>query len=154
MLQTLYATSVAAQTLKIWQASILACFIEFIGAVALRSRVPSTLKSGIFGLKKFQPIPLTFMVSMGCAEVRSATFLIIATGYSSPRAVLRPLLVLLQVLVLRHRHVERGFSLVAFSPKLTLLKLSPYWSRPASLLLLFSPLNSVSSRGRIFSNRD
>lgn len=79
-----YATSVAAQTLKMWQAGILACFTEFIGAVALGSKVTSTIKSGIFGLKKFQPIPPTFMLVMGCAEVGSATFLTIATLNGMP----------------------------------------------------------------------
>ncbi|KAF2845652.1 phosphate transporter [Plenodomus tracheiphilus IPT5] len=79
-----YATSVAAQTLKMWQAGILACFTEFLGAVALGSRVTSTIKSGIFGLTKFQPIPPTFMLVMGCAEVGSATFLTIATLYGMP----------------------------------------------------------------------
>jgi len=79
-----YATSVAAQTLKMWQAGILACFTEFLGAVALGSRVTSTIKSGVFGLKKFQPVPPTFMLVMGCAEVGSATFLTIATLYGMP----------------------------------------------------------------------
>ncbi|KAF9698014.1 hypothetical protein EKO04_004211 [Ascochyta lentis] len=79
-----YATSVAARTLKMWQAGILACFTEFLGAVALGSRVTSTIKSGIFGLSKFQPIPPTFMLVMGCAEVGSATFLTIATLYGMP----------------------------------------------------------------------
>lgn len=79
-----YATSVAAQTLKMWQAGILACFTEFLGAVALGSRVTSTIKSGVFGLTKFQPVPPTFMLVMGCAEVGSATFLTIATLYGMP----------------------------------------------------------------------
>lgn len=79
-----YATSVAAQTLKMWQAGILSFFTEFLGAVALGSRVTSTIKSGIFGLKKFQPVPPTFMLVMGCAEVGSATFLTIATFYGMP----------------------------------------------------------------------
>ena len=79
-----YATSVAAQTLKMWQAGILACFTEFIGAVALGSRVTSTIKSGIFGLTKFQPVLPTFMLVVGCAEVGSATFLAIATLYGMP----------------------------------------------------------------------
>jgi len=79
-----YATSVAAQTLKMWQAGILACFTEFLGAVALGSKVTSTIKSGVFGLKKFQPVPPTFMLVMGCAEVGSATFLTIATLYGMP----------------------------------------------------------------------
>lgn len=79
-----YATSVAAQTLKMWQAGILACFTEFLGAVALGSRVTSTIKSGVFGPAKFQAAPATFMLVMGCAEVGSATFLTIATFYGMP----------------------------------------------------------------------
>lgn len=79
-----YATSVAARTLKMWQAGILACITEFVGAVALGSRVTSTIKSGVFGLTKFQPAPPTFMLVMGCAEVGSATFLTIATFYGMP----------------------------------------------------------------------
>jgi phosphate/sulfate permease len=79
-----YATSVAARTLKMWQAGILACFTEFLGAVALGARVTSTIKSGVFGLDKFKPTPATFMLVMGCAEVGSATFLTIATFYGMP----------------------------------------------------------------------
>ncbi|KAF2998223.1 hypothetical protein E8E13_005440 [Curvularia kusanoi] len=79
-----YATSVAARTLKMWQAGILASITEFIGAVAMGSRVTSTIKSGVFGLTKFQPAPPTFMLVMGCAEVGSATFLTIATFYGMP----------------------------------------------------------------------
>jgi phosphate/sulfate permease len=79
-----YATSVAARTLKMWQAGILACFTEFLGAVALGSKVTSTIKSGVFGPEKFQANPATFMLVMGCAEVGSATFLTIATFYGMP----------------------------------------------------------------------
>ena len=69
-----YATSVAARTLKMWQAGILACFTEFLGAVALGSRVTGTIKSGIFALDTFKPVPGTLMLAMGCAEVGSAVF--------------------------------------------------------------------------------
>jgi phosphate/sulfate permease len=79
-----YATSVAARTLDMWQAGILACFTEFLGAVALGARVTSTIKSGVFGLSKFEQTPATFMLVMGCAEVGSATFLTIATFYGMP----------------------------------------------------------------------
>ncbi|KAF2260269.1 phosphate transporter [Lojkania enalia] len=74
-----YATSVAARTLKMWQAGILASCTEFLGAVALGSRVTGTIKSGIFSLDKFKPAPATLMLAMGCAELGSATFLTIAT---------------------------------------------------------------------------
>ena len=79
-----YATSVAAQSLKMWHAGILACITEFVGAVALGARVTSTIKSGVFGPARFQPAPATFMLVMGCAEVGSAAFLTIATFYGMP----------------------------------------------------------------------
>lgn len=79
-----YATSVAARTLKMWQAGVLSFVTEFVGAVALGSRVTSTIKSGIFKLDKFKPIPGTFMLVMGCAEVGSATFLTVATFFGMP----------------------------------------------------------------------
>ncbi|KAG9192627.1 hypothetical protein G6011_11361 [Alternaria panax] len=79
-----YATSVAARTLKMWQAGILACFTEFLGAVALGSRVTGTIKSGIFALETFEPAPATLMLAMGCAEVGSAVFLTIATFAGMP----------------------------------------------------------------------
>lgn len=79
-----YATSVAARTLKMWQAGILASFTEFLGAVALGSRVTGTIKSGIFALDTFKPAPATLMLAMGCAEVGSATFLTIATIAGMP----------------------------------------------------------------------
>ncbi|KAF2027851.1 phosphate transporter [Setomelanomma holmii] len=60
-----YATSVAARTLKMWQAGILVCFTEFFDVVALGSRVTSTIKSGVFCNC---PAPPTFMLVMGCAE--------------------------------------------------------------------------------------
>ncbi|KAI4648439.1 uncharacterized protein J4E79_010061 [Alternaria viburni] len=79
-----YATSVAARTLKMWQAGILACFTEFLGAVALGSRVTGTIKSGIFALDTFKPVPGTLMLAMGCAEVGSAVFLTVATIAGMP----------------------------------------------------------------------
>ncbi|EDU44265.1 PitA Phosphate sulfate permease [Pyrenophora tritici-repentis] len=79
-----YATSVAARTLKMWQAGILASGTEFLGAVALGSRVTGTIKSGIFALDTFKPVPATLMLAMSCAEVGSATFLTIATLAGMP----------------------------------------------------------------------
>lgn len=42
-----YATSVAAKTLTMVQVGILATITEFVGAVALGSRVTDTIKNGI-----------------------------------------------------------------------------------------------------------
>jgi phosphate/sulfate permease len=79
-----YATSVAARTLKMWQAGILASITEFVGAVALGSRVTGTIKSGIFSLSTFEDAPATLMLAFGCAEVGSATFLTVATIAGMP----------------------------------------------------------------------
>jgi phosphate/sulfate permease len=79
-----YATSVAAQTLTLAQVGVLAMFTEFIGAVALGSRVTSTIKSGIIDIERFTPNPSVLVLAMGCAEVGSATWLITATKFGFP----------------------------------------------------------------------
>lgn len=79
-----YATSVAARTLEMWHVGILAACTEFIGAVALGSRVTDTIKSGIIELDRFKGNPGTLMLAMGCAEVGSATWLMVATGLGWP----------------------------------------------------------------------
>lgn len=79
-----YATSVAARTLKMWQVGILAVITEFVGAVALGSRVTDTIKSGIIAPDRFMGKPGTFMLAMGCAEVGSAFWLMFATNNGWP----------------------------------------------------------------------
>ncbi|WFD33197.1 hypothetical protein MCUN1_000010 [Malassezia cuniculi] len=79
-----YATSVAARTIPMWVAGILAACTEFIGAVAMGSRVTQTIKSGIIDIARFKGNPGTFMLAMACAEAGSATWLAIATSLSFP----------------------------------------------------------------------
>lgn len=79
-----YATSVAARTLTMPQVGILSMCTEFIGAVALGSRVTNTIKNGIIDIDTFRPEPGTLMLAMGCAEVGSAFWLIFATGMGWP----------------------------------------------------------------------
>ena len=79
-----YATSVAARTLTMPQAGIIAACTEFVGAVALGSRVTSTIKSGIISLDRFADTPGALMLAMGCAEVGSATWLAIANTVGFP----------------------------------------------------------------------
>ncbi|PLB48643.1 phosphate transporter [Aspergillus steynii IBT 23096] len=79
-----YATSVAARTLKMWHVGILAIITEFVGAVALGSRVTDTIKSGIIAPDRFMGKPGTFMLAMGCAEVGSAFWLMFATRRGWP----------------------------------------------------------------------
>jgi len=74
-----YATSVAARTLTMPQVGVLATITEFIGAVGLGARVTSTIKNGIITINRFNGRPGTLMLAMGCAEVGSATWLMVAT---------------------------------------------------------------------------
>jgi phosphate/sulfate permease len=79
-----YATSVAAQSLTLAQVGVLAMFTEFIGAVALGARVTDTIKSGIIDINRFSATPSVLVLAMGCAEVGSATWLILATKMGFP----------------------------------------------------------------------
>ncbi|KAF3394468.1 hypothetical protein F1880_005564 [Penicillium rolfsii] len=79
-----YATSIAARTLNMATAGILAAITEFVGAVALGARVTSTIKNGIIGIDRFEGKPGALMLAMGCAEVGSATWLMFATSLGFP----------------------------------------------------------------------
>ncbi len=79
-----YATSVAARTLTMPQVGVLSMITEFVGAVALGSRVTNTIKNGIIDIERFVDNPGVLMVAMGCAEVGSATWLMVATGLGFP----------------------------------------------------------------------
>lgn len=79
-----YATSVAARTLQMWHVGILAACTEFVGAVALGARVTDSIKDGIIDITRFEGNPGTLMLAMGCAEVGSATWLMVATGLGWP----------------------------------------------------------------------
>lgn len=79
-----YATSVAAKTLKMWHAGIIAACTEFVGAVALGGRVTETIKSGIIDPNRFTGNPAAYMLAMGCAEVGSAGWLTTATFIGWP----------------------------------------------------------------------
>lgn len=79
-----YATSVAARTLNMATAGVLAIITEFIGAVAMGARVTDTIKNGIIGIDRFEGKPGALMLAMGCAEVGSATWLMFATSVGFP----------------------------------------------------------------------
>ncbi|KMU88831.1 phosphate permease PHO89 [Coccidioides immitis H538.4] len=79
-----YATSVAARTLTMPQVGVLSMITEFVGAVALGSRVTKTIKNGIIDINRFNPAPATLILGMGCAEVGSAFWLITATSLGFP----------------------------------------------------------------------
>ena len=81
-----YSTSVAAQTLTMAQAGMLAAVTEFTGAVALGKRVTDTIKNNIIDIDHFRDPqrPGVLMLVMGCAEVGSATWLLTATTIGFP----------------------------------------------------------------------
>jgi PiT family inorganic phosphate transporter len=79
-----YATSVAARTLEMWQAGVLATCTEFVGAVAMGERVTDTIKDGIIDITRFEGKPGTLMLAMACAEFGSAAWLTIANYLGFP----------------------------------------------------------------------
>jgi len=79
-----YASSVAARTLTMLQVGFLSVITEFVGAVALGSRVTSTIKNGIISIDRFKGRPGVLMLAMTCAEVGSATWLMVATRLGFP----------------------------------------------------------------------
>ncbi|KAK5195121.1 hypothetical protein LTR72_003477 [Exophiala xenobiotica] len=79
-----YATSVAARTLTMPQVGFLAMVTEFVGAVGLGARVTNTIKNGIINIDRFEGRPGALMLAMGCAEVGSATWLMVATSLGFP----------------------------------------------------------------------
>lgn len=66
------------------QVGILSMITEFIGAVALGSRVTGTIKNGIIDISRFSNVPATLILTMGCAEVGSAAWLMMATHWGFP----------------------------------------------------------------------
>ncbi|WFD25452.1 hypothetical protein MNAN1_000412 [Malassezia nana] len=79
-----YATSVAARTLTMPVVGVLAAITEFVGAVALGSRVTDTIKSGIIDITRFEDNPATLLLGMACAEFGSALWLMIASTIGFP----------------------------------------------------------------------
>jgi phosphate/sulfate permease len=68
------------------QVGFLSIVTEFLGAVALGSRVTNTIKNGIINIERFEAPadPGTLMLAMGCAEVGSAAWLMFATSHGMP----------------------------------------------------------------------
>jgi len=66
------------------QVGFLSIVTEFVGAVALGARVTSTIKNGIISIDRFEGRPGVLILAMTCAEVASATWLMIATRLGLP----------------------------------------------------------------------
>ncbi|KAI8367708.1 phosphate transporter [Radiomyces spectabilis] len=79
-----FATSVSSGSLTLGQACIIACFTEFLGAIALGSNTADTIKGGILSVTRFVEMPEVLMTAMLCALCGSATWVIIATKNGWP----------------------------------------------------------------------
>ncbi|TXT10166.1 uncharacterized protein COLE_04100 [Cutaneotrichosporon oleaginosum] len=79
-----FATSVAARSLTMRQACVLAAIFEFLGAVLVGAKVTGTIKNGIIALEMFRGNFGIEMLAFTCALVTSATWLMIATKNSWP----------------------------------------------------------------------
>jgi phosphate/sulfate permease len=79
-----YATSVAARTLTMPQVGVISIITEFVGAVALGSRVTGTIKNDVIDITRFEDAPAVLMLAMACAEFGSASWLLIATRLGFP----------------------------------------------------------------------
>ena len=66
------------------QVGFLSMITKFICAVALRNRVTGTIKTSIISTDRFKASPAVLMLAMDCAEVESATWLIVATRAGFP----------------------------------------------------------------------
>lgn len=75
-----YATSVAARTLTMPQVGFLSMITEFVGAVGLGKRVTDTIKNDIIDITRFTDRPGVLMLAMTCAEIGSASWLLIGTS--------------------------------------------------------------------------
>lgn len=76
-----YSTSVAARTLTMPEVGFLSTITEFTGAIALGANVMNTIKNDIIGLERFVDHPGVLMLGMGCAEIGSAVWLMLATHW-------------------------------------------------------------------------
>ncbi|TXT04866.1 hypothetical protein VHUM_03949 [Vanrija humicola] len=79
-----FATSVAARSLTMRQACMLAAVCEFLGAVLVGAKVTGTIKNGIIQLSMFRENAGIEMLAFTCALAASATWLMIATKNSWP----------------------------------------------------------------------
>ncbi|GLI68407.1 hypothetical protein VaNZ11_012794, partial [Volvox africanus] len=79
-----FGSSVAARTLTMRQALLIATVCEFSGSVLLGGGVTRTVASGIAKLTAFEQNPEIYMYGMLCALVSSGTWLIIATYLELP----------------------------------------------------------------------
>ncbi|PNH12260.1 hypothetical protein TSOC_000860 [Tetrabaena socialis] len=79
-----FGSSVAARTLTMRQALLIASVCEFGGSVLLGGEVTRTVASGIARLVKFEREPQMYMFGMLCALIAAGAWLILATYWELP----------------------------------------------------------------------
>ncbi|PNW72407.1 hypothetical protein CHLRE_16g676757v5 [Chlamydomonas reinhardtii] len=79
-----FGSSVAARTLTLRQALLIAAVCEFSGSVLLGGQVTRTVAGGIARLSTFERVPELYMFGMLCALVASGTWLLVATYLELP----------------------------------------------------------------------
>lgn len=79
-----FATSVSSGSLSLGQACIIACFTEFLGAVLLGAETAETIKGGILAIENYIAQPEMLMLTMMCALVGSATWVLTASKFGVP----------------------------------------------------------------------
>ncbi|KAI8341895.1 phosphate transporter [Chlamydoabsidia padenii] len=79
-----FATSISSGSLTLIQASIIACFTEFLGALLLGSSTSETIKGGILSVSKFVDQPEMLMLAMLCAVFGSAVWVVFASQRGWP----------------------------------------------------------------------
>ncbi|KAI8099420.1 solute carrier family 20 [Halteromyces radiatus] len=79
-----FATSISSGSLTLIQASIIACFTEFLGALLLGSGTSETIKGGILSVSNFVGQPEMLMLAMLCAVFGSAVWVVFASTRGWP----------------------------------------------------------------------
>ncbi|ORZ20298.1 phosphate transporter [Absidia repens] len=79
-----FATSISSGSLTLIQASIIACFTEFLGALLLGSGTSETIKGGILSVANFADQPEMLMLAMLCAVFGSAVWVVFASTRGWP----------------------------------------------------------------------
>ncbi|CAO3578486.1 unnamed protein product [Absidia cylindrospora] len=79
-----FATSISSGSLTLIQASIIACFTEFLGALLLGSGTSETIKGGILSISNFVEQPEMLMLAMLCAVFGSAVWVVFASNRGWP----------------------------------------------------------------------
>jgi sodium-dependent phosphate transporter len=79
-----FANSVAARTLTLKQACVIAAFTEFGGAILLGAETTAAVKNSIIDIKMWNAIPQQLMLGFMCALIASSFWVLLATRCGFP----------------------------------------------------------------------